>query len=247
VREQAGPVSANVKRAVKVNARSMKAMDMPVTKIIIAINAVIFVFTEFLKTNPTLSKDNLLLYGPAVSQGELWRIVSSGFLHLGVIHIGFNMYILFQLGRTFENSIGKARFIGLYAASLVGGSAGALLLEPKVPVGGASGAVFGLAGAAVVALRQRGVRFSQTQWGPMLVINLVLTFANKEISKGGHLGGLLFGAVAGAIILNPKIRGRDFAKDLGVLAALTIGGFLLAYYLAKNPMINKPSLFTTNG
>jgi membrane associated rhomboid family serine protease len=245
VREQAGPVSANVKRAVTVNARSFKSMDMPVTKIIIAMNAVIFVFTEFLRSNPTLSKAKLWLYGPDVAGGELWRIVSSGFLHLGIIHIGFNMYILFQLGRTFENSIGKARFIGMYAASMMGGSVGAMFLEPGVAVGGASGAVFGLAGAAVVALRQRGVKFGQTQWGPMLLVNLVLTFANPGISKGGHLGGLLFGVIAGAVILNPKIRGRDFVKDLMFLAALTVGGFAVAWLLAKNPVLSRSSLFNS--
>ncbi len=240
MKEQRGPVAANVKRAVKVNARTAKynLTDMPLTKLIIAINAVIFVYTDLLKSK-TVSKINLGLFGPIVADGEWWRIVTSGFLHFGVFHIAMNMYILFQLGRTFEEQIGRPRFAAMYFAAMAGGSAGALLLEPYGLTGGASGAVFGLAGAAVVALKARGVPFGQTQWGPMLAINLVLTFSIPGISKGGHLGGLLFGGLAGFLVLNPKRRASKVSTDVAILCALIAIGVVASIVIAKNPVVNR--------
>jgi membrane associated rhomboid family serine protease len=240
VKEQRGPVAANVKRAVTVNARTAKynLTDMPLTKLIIAVNAVVFLYTELLKSK-TVSKINLGLFGPIVAEGEWWRIVTSGFLHFGVFHIAMNMYILFQLGRTFEEQIGRPRFAAMYFAAMAGGSAGALLLEPYGLTGGASGAVFGLAGAAVVAMKARGVPFGQTQWGPMLAINLVLTFSIPGISKGGHLGGLLFGGLAGFLVLNPKRRGSKVSTDVVILCALIAIGVVASIVIAKNPVVNR--------
>ena len=150
-----------------------------------------------------------------------------------------NMYILFQLGRTFEEQIGRPRFAAMYFAAMAGGSAGALLLEPYGLTGGASGAVFGLAGAAVVALKARGVPFGQTQWGPMLAINLVITFTIPGISKGGHLGGLLFGGIAGFLVLNPKRRGSKVTTDVAIMCALIVIGVVASILIAKNPLVSR--------
>src|SRR5215212_1607432 len=90
------------------------------------------------------------LYGPLVDQGDYWRLVTAGFLHSGLLHIGFNMYILYWLGTMLEPSLGHLRFLALYMTSLVCGSFGALLLSPNAVTVGASGAVFGLMGAAFV-------------------------------------------------------------------------------------------------
>ena len=81
--------------------------------------------------------------------GEWYRLVTSGFLHFGIIHLAFNMLLLFQLGQLLEPAIGRIRFGLLYFAALLGGSAGALLLQPNALHGGASGAVFGLMGGGV--------------------------------------------------------------------------------------------------
>jgi membrane associated rhomboid family serine protease len=240
VKEQRGPVAANVKRAVTVNARTAKynLSDMPLTKLIIAVNAVVFIYTELLKS-PTINGTKLGLYAPFVAKGEWWRIVTSGFLHFGILHIAMNMYILFQLGRTFEEQIGRPRFAAMYFAAMAGGSAGALLLEPYGLTGGASGAVFGLAGAAVVALKARGVPFGQTQWGPMLAINLVITFTLPNISKGGHLGGLLFGGIAGYLVLNPKRRGSKVSTDVAIMGALIVVGVVASLLIAKSPLVSQ--------
>ena len=147
-----------------------------------------------------------MLFGPLVEQGEWYRLLTSGFVHFGIIHLAFNMLLLFQLGQLLEPEIGRIRFALLYFAALLAGSAGVLLLDPNAPTGGASGAVFGLMGAAFIGLRNRGVNPMTTGLGTTLLLNLLLTFSIANISIGGHIGGLLGGAVAGWVVLAPPYR-----------------------------------------
>ena len=140
---------------------------------------------------------DLALFGPAVDAGDYWRLVTAGFLHSGILHIGFNMYILYWLGTMLEPTLGHARFLSLYLASLLAGSFGALLLSPDAVTVGASGAVFGLMGAAFVMQQARGIDPMQSGIGPVILFNLVLSFVIPNISIGGHIGGLVGGAAAG--------------------------------------------------
>jgi membrane associated rhomboid family serine protease len=140
---------------------------------------------------------DLALWGPAIDLGhDYWRLVTAGFLHSGLLHIGFNMYILYWLGTMLEPSLGHVRFVALYFASLLAGSFGALLLNPNAVTVGASGAVFGLMGAAFVLQGARGIDPMQSGIGPVILFNLVLSFVIPNISIGGHLGGLVGGAAA---------------------------------------------------
>ena len=111
--------------------------------------------------------------------------------------------LLYQLGRLLEPTIGSLTFGLVYGASLLGGSAGALLLSPNALTGGASGAVFGIMAAAVVGMRERGVNPLQTGLGMTFLINIVFTLAIPGISVGGHFGGALAGAICGAVVLAP--------------------------------------------
>ena len=129
------------------------------TYALIAINAIAYVLTSGGSTGPSgelYSKG--VLFGPLVADGEWWRIISSGFLHAGILHIVLNMVFLWFLGTMLEPAIGKIRFAIIYLVSLVGGSFGALLLTPNDSTVGASGAVFGLMGAAILFMRTRGDR-----------------------------------------------------------------------------------------
>lgn len=137
--------------------------------------------------------------------GEWYRLVTAGFLHFGILHIGMNMLLLYQLGQMLEPPLGRVRFALLYTASLLGGSLGALVIQGDRGGlhGGASGAVFGLMAAAAIGLQRRGVNVFQTGIGAVLVINLVLTFTIPGISIGGHLGGAVAGAVCGVVMLAP--------------------------------------------
>lgn len=179
-----------------------------------------------------------------VAAGQWWRLVTSGFIHFGIMHILFNMLILWRLGVDLEPGIGHARFAAIYTASLLAGSFGMVVLDSGGVGGGASGAVFGMAGAATVALWQRGVRFYNTGWGPLLVINLVLTFTLPNIGVGAHVGGLLAGCLLGWVMLHPRHGAHH--KVVGfVLAALISGGsFVGALVVADHKY---PGCITRNG
>jgi membrane associated rhomboid family serine protease len=195
------------------------------TKVLIAVNVVVFVLTSADGKLQT----QLSLFGPAVAKGDWYRLVSSGFVHYGLLHIGFNMLLLYQLGLLLEPALGRVRFVLLYFAALLAGSFGALLLSPTVLSAGASGAVFGLFGAAAVGMRQRGVKVMQTGIGALLVINLILTFAVPGISIGAHVGGLVGGAVTGWFMLHPVRRSTLEGTVVAILViAMSLAGGLWA-------------------
>lgn len=171
----------------------------------------------------------------AVARGEVWRVATSGFLHAGLIHLLFNMVILYQLGSALESRVGKARFLGLYCLSLVGGSIGVMLLQaPTRPAVGASGAVFGLMGAVVVQAR-RGRSPIESSVGGLLVLNLVITFVLPGIAIGGHLGGLVAGLVGGLLVrvVGERADLRRVAATTAVLLALTAGLVVAARPVAE--------------
>jgi membrane associated rhomboid family serine protease len=161
------------------------------------------------------------LFGPSISiNHEYWRLVTSGFLHAGFLHIAFNMYLLWYLGRLLEPAMGHVRFAAIYFTSLLAGSFGALLLEPNSVTIGASGAVFGLMGAAVVEFRRRGIGFLESGIGVLILLNLGLSFIVPGIAIGGHIGGLIGGVLA-ALAINLGARFRSLALSLAGCVALS--------------------------
>ncbi|HEX6229498.1 MAG TPA: rhomboid family intramembrane serine protease [Solirubrobacterales bacterium] len=180
----------------------------------------------FSGTNGTIIND-FALQGASVADGEWYRLITGGFLHAGLIHIGFNMFALFILGRLLEPAIGTPRFVALYFASLFAGAFGALALtDPITPTVGASGAVFGLFGAAFVIARGRGFDTIASQLGFLLLINLALTFGIRGISIGGHLGGLAAGLLCAMLIVAGE-RGRLGPRPLPMeLLAMAVVGVL---------------------
>ena len=160
--------------------------------------------------------------GPVgVGVGEYWRLLTGGFLHASLLHIGFNMYVLYWLGNMLEPSLGHARFLALYLASLLAGSFGALLLSPQAFTVGASGAVFGLMGAAFILERARGMDPMQSGLGFVILLNLGLTFVIGNISIGGHIGGLIGGALA-AVVMTRLPRTRSPYPAVAVCAAVAV-------------------------
>lgn len=173
---------------------------------------------------------------PEVADGEIWRIVTSGFFHVDLLHIGFNMLLLWLLGTALESYAGTLRLGIIYFASIVWASAGALYLDPFVFTLGASGGVYGLMGAAVwVEFKEKRPLLGGSIWG-LLVINLVLTFAIPGISVGGHVGGLVGGLVAvmaltglGRYSLSrPSLPNWALALGFGVVAVGAIAGIAIA-------------------
>ncbi|MEZ5165304.1 MAG: rhomboid family intramembrane serine protease [Acidimicrobiales bacterium] len=193
--------------------RGPPVFDPIVTKVLIGINVAAWLAstaqsgTPF-AISPRLRADgglfaSLVVQGQqhavGVAEGQWYRLVSSGFLHDGLLHLGFNMYALWVLGPSLERLLGRGRFVGLYGASLLGGALGALLLSPDSPTVGASGALFGLFGAVAVFQRAGGQSLWRSGIGQVLLLNLLFTFAVPGISIGGHVGGMIANAAVGGV------------------------------------------------
>lgn len=158
------------------------------------------------------------LVPPLVARGELWRLLTSGFLHFGVAHIVVNMLVLYIIGRELETVLGRARFLAVYFVSLLGGSALVFLLaDPRTITAGASGAIFGLMGGVLVVLLR--MRRNPGSILGIIAINVLITFTIGGISIWGHLGGLAFGTAATAALAYAPRRQRT-AVQAGALAAL---------------------------
>ena len=231
------PVGMRCPECAKQGTKVMRLRDsvaIPrVTYALIAINVVAF-FTE--QGQFTISGTGI--YGSVINEGviyraaihvghQYWRLVTAGFLHENILHIGFNMYLLYLLGRMLEPAIGSVRFAAVYATALLAGSFGALVATAS-PSLGASGAVFGLMGAMVVELRARRLSVMESGIGGLIVINLIFSFAFANISVGDHIGGLIGGALAGLAL---RVAGERY-KALGLLACLALSAVAVVGALA---------------
>jgi membrane associated rhomboid family serine protease len=163
----------------------------------------------------------------AIADGEYWRLITAGFLHAGFFHLLFNMFSLYILGTLLEPAIGRVRFALIYFVSLLAGSFGALLVEsnPTALTVGASGAIFGLMSAAVIVMRNRGISPMESGLGLWIGLNLLLTFTIPNISIGGHIGGLIGGALAALVLFDlrdavrvPQVAVNVICLALGVAA-----------------------------
>ncbi|MEO5680366.1 MAG: rhomboid family intramembrane serine protease [Acidimicrobiales bacterium] len=210
---------------------SLRGAKPYATYALMAISIVAFVGQQM---SPDLSTAGQIV-AAEVARGELWRVVTSGFLHVNIIHLVFNMLVLFQLGTVVEARLGRVRFLGIYALSLVGGSIGVMLLQaPNRPAVGASGAVFGLMGA-IVALSKRDRSPIESGVGGLLLINLVITFVLPGIAIGGHLGGLVAGALGGLLIrvVGERADTRRLALTTLVLVSVTLSLVAIARPVAE--------------
>jgi membrane associated rhomboid family serine protease len=202
----------------------------PATCVLIAINVIVYLI-EISAGGGGLNAPSLRIIGdfglaaPLVNEGEVYRLVTAGFLHASLFHIGFNMLLLFFLGRLLEPALGRWRFLALYFASLLAGSLGALILEPNSIGIGASGAIFGLAGATFVIARGRGMEALAGQIGFLIVFNLIFSFTSPNVSIGAHVGGLIGGVIcAGAIVAGEKgAFGRNrLPLELAAMVAVAV-------------------------
>jgi len=219
----------------KTQVRTMRSMAVEpiVAYVLIAINVLMY-FGQRAGSSSVYS--DFVLYGPLVADGEWWRLLTAGFLHGGLFHLLLNMYALYFLGRMLEPALGHVRFGAIYFAALLAGSFGAVLLSPDTPVVGASTAIFGLFGAAIVMARNRGIDIMASGLGPILILNLVITFLpGLNISIGGHVGGLIGGVLAALAVEAIATRRRSAVPAVLVCAAIAIGSVIAAvlYTTAK--------------
>jgi membrane associated rhomboid family serine protease len=217
----------------RTSARTMSSTrGEPRVTVALIIACVALYFATGSLSNPDKLYFDLALFGPAVADGDVWRLVTGGFLHAigsgNIFHILFNMYLLWLLGNMLEPTLGSTRFASLYFTALLWGSFGAILVQPDAVTVGASGAVFGLMGAAAVELRSRGINPFQTDIGVLILLNLGLSFVLSNISIGGHIGGLVGGVLVGVAF---EVASRRRLPALGyaacaVLSAVAVAGAL---------------------
>lgn len=215
-------------------AATMYGGEPRVTIAIIAICVILFLSSGgsigLSQTNGGWMFTHLALAGPFIHlDHEYYRLVTSGFLHSGIFHIGFNMYLLWILGQQLERVFGSTRFATLYLTALLWGSFGALVQTTDSWIVGASGAVFGLMGALVVVQWRRGFEAFGGGLGGLIAINLVLSFVIPNVAFGGHIGGLIGGALAGLAIHEADRFRRPILGYVGcvALAAVAVVGAIV--------------------
>jgi membrane associated rhomboid family serine protease len=214
-----------------------------VTYTLLAINVAVFLYVSVEDPGSLSGRGRLSRNSPQYDLGlakvliqdpvnEYYRLVTSGFLHFGIIHLAFNMLLLYQLGQMLERVLGRLRFGLLYAAGLLAGSLGVVIMDTNSITGGASGAVFGLMAAAAVGLHRQGVNVFSTGIGTTLLLNLFITFAIPGISVGGHLGGATAGAICGFVMMAPKWKPvpkwATYLTPAAVAIAAAVGSIVVA-------------------
>lgn len=159
-----------------------------------------------------------------VAHGEWYRLLSAGFIHVGIFHLAVNMWALWVLGRVTEQLLGRTRMAIIYFVSLFAGSFGALLVSPHSVTVGASGAIFGLMGGLLMVAKARGVAMRDTGLLGVLVINLVITFGlSNYISVGAHIGGLIGGGIAGLLVVDLTNRMQSASRRSREVVTWAIG------------------------
>ncbi len=206
-------------------ARVRRSSTPVVVPTLIAINVVVFVLTAINAGSVTDNASGSIFAATAlapiqVAGGGWWRLVTSGFLHIGPLHLLFNMIALWFIGRDIELVLGRLRFSVLYGVSLLGGSAAVMLFgSPTGAVAGASGAIFGLMGALIVLLRR--LQLPMTSALVIIGLNVVFSLTFPGISLLGHLGGLVVGAVVAAGMVHGPARSRP-AAGFAVAGAVVV-------------------------
>lgn len=215
-----------------IEAEKVFAKKRPIiTPILIGINILAFILS-ILIAKWDLNAQNLFLlggnYGPAVKAGEVWRIITSAFLHGSVLHIVLNMYALNIIGPQIEGFFGKMKYLFIYLVSAATGSLLSILFSDAVSVG-ASGAIFGLLGALVYFGFHYRVYLDnvlRSQIIPLIIMNLGIGFIFSNIDNAAHIGGLIGGVLA-AKAVGVKDKSTINDKVNGYIMLAIFAGFLV--------------------
>jgi membrane associated rhomboid family serine protease len=217
---------------------AVSAKNAYVTQVLIAINVLVYIVTVVQGSgiNDPGGKvfNKGLLFGPFVADGDWWRLITSAFLHANILHLAFNMLALWWFGAPVELFLGRARFLLVYIVSGLAGSAGALLATPHAATVGASGAIFGILGAALVLERQRMYVLGGSALA-IIVINIVFSIAVPGISIGGHIGGLVGGALSTLALTHFGRRHPLYGRAgvAGIVGVIVVGALAVVVSYGK--------------
>jgi rhomboid protease GluP len=216
-----------------------KVPSIPVTQLLIAINLIVFIAmlgggADIWHSSNGVQLDWGANFGPAVQDGEWWRLGSALFLHFGVIHLALNLLALWDSGQLVERMYGHARFTGIYFSSGLAGNLLSLATnEGSAVSGGASGAIFGVYGALLIFLWRGRINihpheFRWLFWGAagFAVITIALGLSVTGIDNAAHIGGFMTGIMGGIVLAQTdKVRAVSLHTRLftGGIFALLIG------------------------
>jgi membrane associated rhomboid family serine protease/Flp pilus assembly protein TadD len=207
--------------------------DFPLTKLIIGLNVAVFLAMVLNHVSPVTPQPDQLIkwgadYGPLTFGGQWWRVLSNVFVHIGIVHLALNMWCLWNLGALAEHIYGRWLYLFIYLFSGIGGSLASLWWHPTVSGAGASGAIFGLAGALIITLRWGDLAVPKETLRPIL--NSLFAFAGYNlffgavqpgIDNAAHIGGLVTGIIQGGVIIQPAFR-RPGSEKLRAYAAVAL-------------------------
>ncbi len=218
--------------------------EAPATPIIMAINFLVFglmVASTGGQAFMSPTQRTLLQwgadYGPLALTGEYWRTFTSMFVHIGIIHIAMNMYILWDVGRILERLYGTSKFLVIYLLAGLGGAVASLYFNPNVLSAGASGAVFGAFGALLAIFREHNSSFEKSYIQSatrsvvfLLIFNLLWGLSQKGIDNAAHVGGFFTGVLAGFSVLpatlgDKRWSGKNIAWALFLLIMIAAAGY----------------------
>jgi membrane associated rhomboid family serine protease len=232
------------------NAQTVRRLNQPVVTIgLIIVNTIVFVADQLLANRAfgghSLSDlGSLVAVGQydngsglvGVATGEWWRVITAGFLHENIIHLGLNMVCLWIVGSQLERALGRWRYSALYVTSLLAGSLLALVIDPFIPGLGASGAIFGLFGVAFIYQRSIGINPFRSGIGTLIIINLVFSFAVPGVSWAAHIGGLVGGSVAAIAMFALERRVKSAAVGIALCSAICVGLVIASIIVANNAL-----------
>jgi membrane associated rhomboid family serine protease len=220
----------------------------PAVIALIAINVVVYLWETHTKTLALYvyggerylgfpsAVDHFALIPNAIHHGQWYRLLTAAFLHANFSHILFNMLTLAIIGSAVEAELGSIRFVALYLASALGGSVASYLVSKPYVIGlGASGAIFGLMGAYFVLARYK--RWETRTIVGLIVINLVITFADSNIDWRAHLGGLITGAAVafGMTRLSLTRTTRSQTAEVGAGVGVAVAAVIVLSLLSLLP------------
>lgn len=205
-----------------------------VTQALVAINVAVFAWMVLSGVGLLMPEDGLIDWGAnhasVTRTGQWWRMITSMFVHAGLVHIGFNMYALLMAGRLVERLYGHLGYALLYLLAGLAGSAASALLPSRLPSVGASGAVFGVFGALLAFLLRRRALLPREVLLPLrrsvltvIVINVAFGFAVPGIDNAAHLGGLAGGFLAGLLVA-PRFDGERLVRPWAIYPMLVVIG-----------------------
>ncbi len=212
-----------------------------VTHILVGICVAVFIAMLLFKVSPTHPTTEQLLrwganFGPLTLSGQWWRLLSYMFLHIGIVHLAVNMWCLWDLGSLAEHIYGRVTFLAIYVITGLSGAILGLVWHPFVVVAGASGAIFGVAGALIACFYFGKLPFPKQSIKAALLslfafagYNLFLGIVNPRTDNAAHLGGLLSGLLLGFLLVRFPSRSVLAVAGLCLVASCVIVGRTRAY------------------